>query len=68
MSVPTIFETCCPRADVLAESIADADFAADLASVVAGRASAEYRDPSRFFANTWPTRGLRTCSPTSAAG
>ena len=73
MSVPTIFETCCPRADVLAGSVADADFAADLASVVAGRASAEYRDPSRFFANTWPTRGLRNllanvCRRLSGAG
>ena len=59
MTIPTIFETCRPRADVLAGRVSDADFAADLASVVAGRASAEYLDPVRFFANTWPTRGLR---------
>ena len=39
--------------------MADADFAADLASVIAGTASAEYKDPARFFANTYPTRGLR---------
>ena len=59
MTVPTIFETCRPRGDVLKGAIADADFAADLASVVNGRASAEYLDPVRFFADTYPTRGLK---------
>ena len=59
MSAPTIFETCRPRPDVLAGAFADADFAADLASVIAGRASPEYLDPAHFFADTWPTRGLR---------
>ena len=59
MTVPTIFETCQPRGDVLKGAIADADFAADLASVVNGRASAEYLDPVRFFADTYPTRGLK---------
>ena len=59
MSVPQIFETCRPRLDVLSGSVADADFAADLASVVAGRASNDYLDPVRFFADTYPTRGLK---------
>ncbi len=59
MAIPTIFETCRPRADVLTGSVAEADFAADLAEVITGRGSAEYRDPARFFANTHPTRGLR---------
>ena len=58
-SPPTIFDICQPREDVLAGRVADADFAADLASVIAGTASAEYSDPARFFANTYPTRGLR---------
>ncbi len=58
MAVPTIFETCQPRDDVLA-GVADADFAADLAQVVTKRGSAEYHDPVRFFANTYPTRGLK---------
>ena len=58
MTIPTIFETCRPRRDVL-EGTVDADFAADLAAVLAGRASAAYSDPARFFANTYPTRGLR---------
>ena len=59
MTVPTIFDTCRPREDVLRGAIAEADFAADLAQVVVGRGSGEYRDPVRFFANTYPTRGLR---------
>ena len=57
--VPTIFDACRPRADVLTGSVAEADFAADLAAVIGGRGSAEYCDPARFFANTYPTRGLR---------
>ena len=75
MTVPTIFETCRPRADVLAGEVAEADFAADLARVVAGDGAGgdEYRDPARFFANTWPTRGLRNllaniCRRLSGAG
>lgn len=59
MTVPTIFDTCRPREDVLRGAIAEADFAADLAQVVVGRGSGEYRDPIRFFANTYPTRGIR---------
>ena len=59
MTIPTIFETCRPRPDVLTGAIADADFAADLAAVIAGRGSPAYRDPVRFFADTYPTRGLR---------
>ena len=59
MTVATIFETCQPRADVLAGSLADADFAADLAQVVSATGNAEYTDPARFFATTYPTRGLR---------
>ena len=60
MTIPTIFETCRPREDVLLGAVAEADFAADLASVIAGKgSSSEYRDPDRFFARTWPMRGLR---------
>ena len=58
-TIPTIFETCRPRADVLQGAVAEADFAADLASVLSKRASAEYLDPVRFFADTYPTRGLK---------
>ena len=60
MTVPTIFDACRPRADVLKGNIAEADFAADLAQVIRGEGgSDEYIDPVRFFANTYPTRGLK---------
>ena len=72
-SLPSIFDLCQPRADVLAGRMADADFAADLASVIGGSASPEYLQPPRFFANTYPTRGLRdllanVCRRLSGAG
>lgn len=59
MTVPTILDTCRPRPGVLDGTIADADFAADLALVLSGKASAGYRDAVPFFANTYPTRGLK---------
>lgn len=59
MGIPKIFEICQPRADVLAGNMAESDFAADLAQVVSGEGNAEYKDPVRFFANTYPTRGLK---------
>ena len=40
-------------------TIAEADFAADLAKVIRGNASDDYQKPDRFFANTYPTAGLR---------
>ncbi len=60
MTIPTIFESCRPRADVLAGAVTEADFAADLAQVILGEGTDDYVDPARFFANTWPTRGLRS--------
>ena len=73
MSIRTIFDTCRPRADVLRGTVAEADFAADLAQVVTGEGSAEYVDAARFFANTYPTRGLKNllanvCRRLSGAG
>ena len=59
MSIRPIFETCRPRPDVLAGTIAEADFAADLADVIRGRASPEYSNPASFFANSYPTQGLK---------
>ena len=59
MTIPTIFETCRPRADVLTGAITEADFAADLAQVIIDKGNEEYLDPGRFFANTYPTRGLK---------
>ena len=73
MTVPKIFETCRPRPDVLGGGVVEADFAADLAQVVVGKGSDQYRDPALFFANSYPTRGLRsllahTCRRLSGAG
>lgn len=60
MALPTIFDLCTPRSDVLDGNIRESDFAADLAQVLRGDAPEEYRVPARFFANTHPTRGLRS--------
>lgn len=59
MALPTIFDLCVPREDILRGTITEADFAADLAQVLRGEAPPQYRDPALFFANTHPTRGLR---------
>ena len=58
-AVPTIFSACKPKDDVLQGTMADAEFAADLAQVLKGNAPAQYADPTRFFSNTYPTRGLK---------
>ena len=73
MTVATIFDTCQPRDDVLAGTITEADFAADLAQVITGKGNPEYLDPVRFFSNTYPTRGLKSllanvCRRLSGAG
>lgn len=60
MNLPTVFETCVPREDVLKGTIADADFAADLAKVIRGIAPDDYQKPGLFFANTYPTQGSKT--------
>lgn len=58
MPLPNLFEVCTPRQDVLNGNIAS-DFAADLALVLNGKASKEYQDAKLFFANTYPTNGLK---------
>lgn len=60
MSIPTLFDLCVPREDVQQGSIAESDFAADLAQVLGGQAPPDYCDPARFFASTHPTHGLKT--------
>lgn len=54
-----IFETCTPREDVVEGTIAESDFAADLAKVIRKQAPPAYQDAALFFDNTYPTRGLR---------
>jgi hypothetical protein len=58
-SLPLIFTACQPKDDVRSGTMADAEFAADLSMVLRGDAPPEYRDPALFFANTFPTRGLK---------
>jgi predicted AAA+ superfamily ATPase len=73
MTPSNIFVLCTPRADVLAGAVTESDFAADLAQVITGSAPKEYKDPQRFFENTYSTRGLKSllanvCRRLSGAG
>lgn len=49
MKLPTVFATCEPREDVRSGTIADADFAADLAKVIRGMASDTTKFPPAFL-------------------
>jgi predicted AAA+ superfamily ATPase len=57
--LPLIYEACKPKDDVRSGLMADAEFAADLSMVLRKEAPDEYLNPAIFFANTYPTRGLR---------
>ncbi|MBF0502329.1 MAG: ATP-binding protein [Candidatus Riflebacteria bacterium] len=48
-----------PHEDVLEGTYQEAEFAADLSKVAAGRASPEYQDPVKFFERTFITEGTR---------
>ena len=52
-------EVVTPHPDVAAGRYHQAEFAADLAEVIAGRADPEYQDPTEFFARTYLTEGMR---------
>ncbi len=56
----TVFDASRPRADVLSGELRDEMFAASLEEVVSGRGEPVYRDPTTFFAHTFPTVGLRS--------
>jgi len=58
--VDRIFDLCVPRGDVVSGEIGKSDFAADLAQVIKETAPEEYRVARLFFANTYPTRGLKS--------
>jgi predicted AAA+ superfamily ATPase len=51
-------EIVTPHADVASGRYQQAEFAADLAQVLRGDASPEYRDPREFFRRTFLTEGL----------
>jgi predicted AAA+ superfamily ATPase len=57
--LPTVFNACVPKPEVLAGELPDAIFAADLWAVVTGHAHQDYLDPTRFFASTYPTDNLK---------
>jgi len=54
-----LFAICEPRPDVLQGVLKESDFAADLSQVLRGDAPNEYKKPELFFANTYPTKGLK---------
>ena len=56
--LPSIFDICTPRKDIL-DGIVESELAADLAKVAEGEAASEYADPAKFFAGTYPTKGIR---------
>ncbi|HEY9646129.1 MAG TPA: DUF499 domain-containing protein [Chroococcidiopsis sp.] len=58
--LPSIFDTCIPRDEILAGELSLDLFAAKLRLVVEGNAPQVYQDPATFFANTFPTEGLKT--------
>ncbi len=54
-----LFFICEPRPDVLQGALRESDFAADLSQVLRGDAPDEYKRPELFFANTYPTKGIK---------
>lgn len=56
--LPTIFEICTPRKDIR-DGLVESELAADLARVAEGEASQEYANPAKFFAGTYPTKGIK---------
>ncbi|MDJ0597044.1 MAG: DUF499 domain-containing protein [Pleurocapsa sp. MO_226.B13] len=58
--LPSIFETCIPREEILAGELSVDLFAAKLRSVVEGKSPQIYQDSESFFANTFATDGIKT--------
>lgn len=56
----SVFTTCTPRAEIQAGEIAQEIFAAKIRPVVEGNAPLVYQDANTFFANTFPTNGIKT--------
>ncbi|HUW30313.1 MAG TPA: hypothetical protein VM223_01735, partial [Planctomycetota bacterium] len=55
-----IFSSCTPRDEVLKGELKEQEFAASLTKVLRGSAEPVYQDPATFFANTYPTDGLKS--------
>jgi hypothetical protein len=58
--LPSVFNTCIPRDEILSGELSPELFAAKLRLVVEGTAPYVYQDSVTFFANTFPTDGLKT--------
>ncbi len=56
----TLLSTITPRRDVMAGELTESRFAAGLEDVAAGTAADTYGQPEKFFAQTYPSGGLRT--------
>jgi len=60
MAIPTVFETCQPRGEILSGELRDEMFAARLNEVVLGTAHPIYQDPRQFLFNTYPTARVKS--------
>ena len=58
--LPSVFETCIPREEILAGELSVDLFAAKLRLVVEGEAPVVYQNAKSFFANTFATDGIKT--------
>lgn len=54
-----VWEVNAPHQDVLAKSLEDVRFAANLAEVASGKAPSIYSDATEFFLKTFPTKSLK---------
>jgi len=60
MSLKPWRDVITPHRDVASGRYRQAEFAADLAQVLAGRAEPEYQDPAEFYQRTYITEGMRS--------
>lgn len=56
----SIFQACIPKAEIQSGNLSAEIFAAKLISVVEGKAPYVYQNADAFFANTYPTDGLKS--------
>ena len=56
--LPSIFDICTPRKDIR-DGIVESELAAELSRAVGGEGPSEYSDPAKFFARTYPTKGIK---------
>ena len=58
--LPSVLDSCTPRGEILSGDLQLDLFAAKLRLVVEGKAPQVYQNPDLFFANTFPTDGIKT--------